>query len=197
MNWTTTTPNPSLEWTATGKPAWPRGSCCLSSASRPSRLTGVRPSAQTLGLAMKTEPTHPLVEQLEPLLLPTLRENATTLAAAVPGLRCVVHAEPVGSKTPYQGFQFTLSCLLPNLPAAAADEVALVVDLCHLDREPRLTAEVVWGHGQVEASFRPECGSSQEWPHVTPELVAELQARFPALLASLRHAALRGGPSEA
>ena len=42
-------PNPSLERTATGKPAWPRGSCCLSSASRPSRLTGVHLSAQTLG----------------------------------------------------------------------------------------------------------------------------------------------------
>ena len=44
----TASPNPSLERTATGKPAWPRGSCCLSSASRPSRLTGVRLSAQTL-----------------------------------------------------------------------------------------------------------------------------------------------------
>ena len=42
-------PNPSLEWTATGKPPWPRGAVCLSCASRPSRLTGVRPSAQTLG----------------------------------------------------------------------------------------------------------------------------------------------------
>ena len=43
------TPNPSLERTATGKPPWPRGAVCLSCASRPSRLTGVRPSAQTLG----------------------------------------------------------------------------------------------------------------------------------------------------
>ena len=41
-------PDPSLEWTATGKPPWPRGALCLSSASRPRRLTGVRPSAQTL-----------------------------------------------------------------------------------------------------------------------------------------------------
>ena len=48
-------PNPSLEWTATGKPPWPRGALCLSSASRPRRLTGVRPSAQTLGRT-----AHPL-----------------------------------------------------------------------------------------------------------------------------------------
>jgi len=48
-------PNPSLEGTATGKPAWPRGSRCLSSASRPSWLAGARPSAQTLGvLSLRT-----------------------------------------------------------------------------------------------------------------------------------------------
>jgi hypothetical protein len=42
-------PNPSLEWTATGKAPWAarrRGTCCT---SRPRRLAGVRPSAQTLG----------------------------------------------------------------------------------------------------------------------------------------------------
>ena len=40
--------NLSLERTATGKPPWPRGAAGLCSASRPSRLTGVRLSAQTL-----------------------------------------------------------------------------------------------------------------------------------------------------
>ena len=53
-------PNPSLERTATGKPAWPRGFRCLSSASRPSRLTGVRPSAQTLGLTSNAERSRAL-----------------------------------------------------------------------------------------------------------------------------------------
>jgi GrpB-like predicted nucleotidyltransferase (UPF0157 family) len=38
------TANPSLErGPSTGKPPWPRGSCCLSSASRPRRLTGGGP----------------------------------------------------------------------------------------------------------------------------------------------------------
>ena len=50
-------PNPSLEWTATGKPAWPRGALCLSCASRPSRLSGARPSAQTLGLTSPKDGT--------------------------------------------------------------------------------------------------------------------------------------------
>ncbi len=50
-------PNPSLEWTATGKPPWPRGALCLSCASRPSRLSGVSPSAQTLGLTSPKDGT--------------------------------------------------------------------------------------------------------------------------------------------
>lgn len=148
---------------------------------------------------MKTEHVPPLVEQLQQFVLPLFRESANDLATALPGIHCSVGAQAVGSNTSYQGFQFSLSCLLPNREASLPDEVALVVDLCHLDRVPRLCAAVVWGHpsGKSEASLCPEALSSEEWPHVTQELFAELEAKLPALVAALRQAALRGGPSEA
>ncbi len=148
---------------------------------------------------MKTELVPPLVEQLQQSVLPLLHQSATDLATAVPGLLCSVSAEAVGSNTSYQGFQFSLSCLLPDRNASVPDEVALVVDLCHLDQVPRLSAAVVWGHpsGASEASLRPEALSSEEWPHVTQELITELEARLPALVAALRQAAMRGVPSEA
>lgn len=146
---------------------------------------------------MNTAAAHPLVTQLGELLLPLLHEHARDLAAAIKGVRSTVQAQPIGSNTHYQGFQFSLSCFAPNQSPASEEEVSFLVEVCHLDQAPRLVGEVVWEQGQVETSLRPQCSSSNDWPFVTPELVAELQLRLPELLARHRQAVLRGRPSEA
>jgi len=89
-------PNPSLEGTATGKPAWPRGARCLSSASRPSRLPGVRPSAQTLGSRPSRFGARCAAEYQMSSLLAVFESGASNQAAAVvhasrgPPLRFIV-----------------------------------------------------------------------------------------------------------
>lgn len=139
---------------------------------------------------------HPIVSQLEAGLLPGLHALVLELSAAAPSVQASVFAVPVGSSTPYQGFHIGISCLLPGVSEPEPDEVALVVSACHLDRQARLNAEVVWCHpsGHVEASLSRGAASSEHWPFATPERIAAVLAELPRLLRVFTHAVQRGHP---
>jgi hypothetical protein len=144
---------------------------------------------------MPSPSIHPLVKQLQGELMPVLREVIPTVVDCSPSARVSEFAIPVGSSTTYQGFHFGLSCLLSGVPESAPDEVALVISACHLDRQPRLNAEVVWGNpsGHVEAELS-SASSSDNWPLATSEWVGQLRLKLPHLVAVLRTAAQRGHP---
>jgi hypothetical protein len=143
------------------------------------------------------QPTqHALVAKLEAELLPSLQEALPRLHAIGPAVRASVFALPFGSATSYQGFHLGISCLLPVGTETEPDEVALVVSACHLDREPKLNADVSWGHpsGAVEAELAQSIGSSERWPLATAERLAEVRGELPRLIELLCLAVKRGHP---
>ena len=137
---------------------------------------------------------HPLVVRLFSEVLPVLRVAADRLSATIPSIRVSVFAGPCGVATSFQGFHAGISCLLPD--GHDIDEVALVVALCHLDREPRIDADVCWGHpsGQSEMTLWGAVETSDLWPLATPERERELHAALPRLVEALETAVRRGHP---
>lgn len=135
---------------------------------------------------------HSLVAQLKAELLPLLREAVQFLEAQIPSARTSVFAYPVGSATSFQGFNVGISCILSGAPDSQPDEVSLVVCVCYLNERPRLSADVAWGDGYVEAELSHGASSSEHWPFATPERYSEIRAELPRLISVLGQAALRG-----
>jgi hypothetical protein len=140
--------------------------------------------------------THPVFVRLAGELMPRLKEMETRLKSVLPGATVAVFSGSVGAATSFNGAQFGLECLLPEVADDQPDNVAFIVTLCHLDREPRLAADVCWGHptGHVEASLSGQEGSSDRWPFATEARIEELLKEAPHLLRALEQAAQRGHP---
>jgi hypothetical protein len=141
---------------------------------------------------------HPLVTQLEQAFMPRLREIAASAEWLRAGATLTVWSYTVGGATSFDGHSLGVEALLPDRPAHAADNVALSVDLCHLSSEPKVMADVAWGDpaGVVELAFRDEWSTNSDWPHATPEVLAELGRVFPELVATFELALRRGAPPE-
>ncbi len=75
-------PNPSLERDLRQQGTWPAKRCGPSSASRAKRLPGYGPSAQTLGVAITTEPVPPLASCRTALLLFVVQDHSFLPAEA-------------------------------------------------------------------------------------------------------------------
>lgn len=143
---------------------------------------------------MSLAASHPLVVSLEAELLPHCRSALQELSQVAPSAKASIFALPVGAATSYQGYHFGISCLLSGVAASETDEVALVISLCHLDRVPRLNAEIVWGSGKIEADLAGSAGSSEDWPFATSERVAEVRSQLPRLVEALCFAVQRATP---
>lgn len=152
-------------------------------------------SPEAFAVIMLLESNHPLVNEIQAELMPVLGEAIPSIVDGANLVRVSEFSAPVGSLTLYQGFAFGLSCLVHGAAESEPDEVALVVSLCHLDRQPKLNVDVVWGHpsGYVEIAFS-SASSSEDWPLVTSELVREVRVRLPEFIAALQIAVRRGHP---
>lgn len=108
-----------------------------------------------------------------------------------------VYSDPVGSLTQYQGWHLGLEAVFPGRRSDEADSVALSIDLCHLDREARVMADVAWGSpsGQCEATLWDWTGTNAEWPLQTAARFDELERGIPQLLQVFAQAVERGYPS--
>jgi hypothetical protein len=138
-----------------------------------------------------------IVQTIEAEYLPRLASLARELLNDYPGLLFYVGSTPVGRTTAFEGHSVYLSCLWPDRSGGEADEVALGISVCHITSEPRVSADVCWGDGQMEADFAPEARHSDDWPEATPETLARLGAAFPGLASALVAALRRGAPPEA
>jgi hypothetical protein len=135
---------------------------------------------------------NPIVENLERELLTPFRELAENLSARFPNMKMSVYSQDVGSLTEYQGHQILIDCLLTDAPDDQPDNVALSVSLRHLTTNPKIDADVCWGHpsGHIEAEFSPE-------PlEVSDKVLNDLYAALPDLYESLSEAINRGRPSD-
>jgi hypothetical protein len=142
--------------------------------------------------------THPVFARLANELTPRVKEAELRLKSVLPGATVSVFFGSVGAATSFKGAQLGIECLLPDVADSQPDNVAFTVTLCHMDREPRLAADVCWGHpaGYVEASLSGQEGSSDHWPFATEVRIAELIKETPHLLLTLEQAAQRGHPLE-
>ncbi|MGH7852712.1 MAG: hypothetical protein ACREP3_04685, partial [Candidatus Binatia bacterium] len=68
------------------------------------------------------------------------------MSALFPEVKANVHSDSVGSLTEYQGHQIVIDCLLKDTPDDQPDNVALSVNFRHLTTNPKIDADVCWGH---------------------------------------------------
>src|SRR5262245_9498714 len=92
--------------------------------------------------------------KIESDILALFRRKADELSMKYPNVKARAYSSPVGSATQYQGHGIAIDCLLTNAPIDQSDNVSLSVSLCHLTTQPKINADVCWGHpsGTVEAS---------------------------------------------
>jgi hypothetical protein len=134
---------------------------------------------------------NPIVETLERELLTPFREFAEQLSATYPNVQARVYSHEMGSLTEYQGHGIFIDCLLTDAPGNLPDNVALCVDLAHLNSSLIISADVYWGHpsGRVEAEF------SFDPVEVSDKVLSELYADLPRLYEALTEEVRRGKPS--
>jgi hypothetical protein len=134
---------------------------------------------------------------IERRFLPQLELLAADLRASFPHWQIHVSSHPTGRLTPFQGHDLSIECLNPRA-SGEPDNVALTIALCHLDRNPKLMADVCWGHpsGHVEASLHHDWTTSSDWPAVTNESIDALDRALPRLFDALRTALDRERPPQ-
>ena len=139
---------------------------------------------------------HPLVEQIERLLLPQMRGVASEMRNIYSNLQFNLWNAPEGTLTEWQGYSLGIECVFPRDAEKLSNNVSLGIDLCHLTSVPKLAADVVWGHpsGDVEASFPEGRASMHQWPEATPETFEELRKALPKFIQAFENAVQRARP---
>ena len=134
-----------------------------------------------------------LVCELEDNLLGIFQTEAARLSAKFPNAKIHVYSHSVG-RTDNQGHGLGIDCLLTNTPLEQSDNIALSVSLVNLTTEPKVNADVCWGHssGYVESSFYDGWSSSDDWPDATKQVLEKLYEGIPQLLEALEVALERG-----
>src|SRR5262245_30654730 len=98
------------------------------------------------------------VSQLRASLLPILQIWEQELRRDYPDVVTNIYDLPVGSHTDWNGHNIGIDCLFGEAAPDSPDNLALLVSLKHVHKAPSLvSADVVWGHGDIEASVLPEC----------------------------------------
>src|SRR3954466_11905116 len=117
-----------------------------------------------------------LVDRLEAEFLPQLRSLEAVLRERHPDLKFTTGSASTGSLTNYQGHTIHIECLFPDRGVNESDNVALTIDVCHLDRVPQIMADVCWGHpdGMLEDSLDVRWTSTDDWPEASDETLARL-----------------------
>jgi hypothetical protein len=137
-----------------------------------------------------------LREHLESEYLPRLQSLRAVLAERYPEFRFDVQSAAVGSLTDYQGHVIYLECTFVGRPHDKSDNVAFMIRVCHLDRRPRLMADVAWGAPEswTEESLDPNWTTNEEWPQADADTLRRLAHDFQRLLEAFKRAVARGTP---
>lgn len=129
------------------------------------------------------------VSQLRASLLPILQIWQQELRREYPNVMTNICDCSVGDLTDWNGHNIGVDCLFKKSAEDSPDNLALLVSLKHVNKAPSIvSADVVWGHGYVEASVLPKC------VEFSPDHLAELIERLPELFTVLKRAIRRGSP---
>jgi hypothetical protein len=135
--------------------------------------------------------TSDIRESFEAAFLPQLTTAAGQLSREFPAVRIRAGATPAGTNTTLKGHTVFIDCILRDVDAAAADNVALEIGIEHMDTEPRVSsADVCWGHpsGAIEAELAVKGRA------YGPDVVTEIDSQLSTLISALRVALTRGTP---
>jgi len=129
-----------------------------------------------------------VVETLEAKLLVPFENLAKRLRNQFPNVSANAYSRPSGSPE-YNGQIICVDCVVGDA-LSESDNVALVIDLMHLNTQPKIIAYVCWGHpsGYVEAELSPE------WLEVSDDVLKNLYADLSRLSESLVEAVRRRKP---
>ena len=141
---------------------------------------------------------HPLVKKLEERLLPEFERVADQIRREIRLVNVRVYSREVGLATEYQGYGFYIDCIFTR-DCGEADNVALSVGLFNLTTEPKIFADVVWGHpsGYCEAEFPARSSvSTNDFLVAADEAIADLYRNLPRLYDALMTALKRRKPTD-
>ena len=117
-----------------------------------------------------------------------------------PSWEISVYSGPVGNLTSWQGYDFGIDCVLPTAPSHRSNNVFLMIDTCHLDRQPKIRAKVDWGQGSgpdsEEVSLPEEWLVPEDWLDLTDDSLDQIERFLPSLFQALDGALSRGCPPD-
>ncbi len=139
-----------------------------------------------------------LVRQLENLLLGQFRVYTDQLSSKFPKIQAQLYSHSIGAINKNDAYDIGIECLLTDASPDQPDNIALTVSLYHLTTEPRINADVVWGHpsGYGEAAFFEDWLKPDHWPAATEETLQKLCDDLPRLYNVLEQSVERGHPGE-
>lgn len=137
-----------------------------------------------------------LVTLLESKFLPPMKRCAAELRRRHPNWQVFIRSAAVGSNTTFQAHSVCIECRLPGQAEDISDNLALDVTFSHLDGRPRLMADVCWGHpqGYQELALPFSGTSSEQWPLLNEQTLAQVESLLPDLFLALGNAMARGRP---
>ena len=125
---------------------------------------------------------------------PRLKSLANTLRQRFPAVKFVMLNHSIGALTTYHGWMFGIEACFPGRNDDEADNVALIIELCHLDRNPRVMMDVCWGDGTIEEELRNYQGTQEDWPELNAAAFDEIVRGFPKMMRAFEAAVTRGHP---
>ena len=132
-----------------------------------------------------------MIQTLEERFLGRFEEFAAQLESDFAQIRAMAYSGPVGSLTPYQGYDVGVDCCLPDASPQESDNVALSIGVMHLTTEPMLCeASVGWGAPNAYT----ELDLLEESVPLSSEAIEAIEAGVPKLFEALRIAVARRRP---
>ncbi len=137
---------------------------------------------------------NPLIKKLEERLLPEFEQVAEQIRQEISNVWVRVSSFPVGSDE-YLAQGYCIECILTYDLKSESDLVALCIELSHLMKIPKISADVCWGSpsGRIEADFPKDSNNSIE---VTDEVLEDLYKDLPRLYEALFEALKRRKPAD-
>lgn len=138
---------------------------------------------------------HPLVEKLEKRLLPEFEEVAERIRQEIPNIGVKVLSFSGGSGV-YLGYHFSINCWLKDEYYNDNDYLDLQVSLERITTTPRISADVCWVKGSIEAEFYSDWTNTDDLREYSDELFEELCQDLPQLYEALFEALRRRKPHD-
>ena len=127
---------------------------------------------------------------IEQRIMPRLREAGEQIAKEFPSVNANVCSYGGGELTGHLAHGFAIDCYL-EVRQSENDNISLVILLQHLEGQPTICAEVIWGAPSGFTEFEVY----ENEMLASEEVLIEIEEKLPLMVDTLRSALARGKPS--